>query len=92
MKKYEHAIEVVERLRAATTGEEEEALALALDVLLQENTRVEREIKHSVEMLGKAAKLFNGNDREGTWKFLRATLKFPEEVKLEIEARFLAKE
>jgi len=92
MKKYEHAIEVVERLRAATTGEEEEALALALDVLLQENTRIEREIDHSVEMLGKAAKLFNGNDREGTWKFLRATLNFSEEVKLEIEARFLAKE
>jgi len=92
MKKYEHAIEVVERLRAATTGQEEESLALALDVLLQENTRIEREIDHSVEMLGKAAKLFNGNDREGTWKFLRATLKFPEEIKREIEARFLAKE
>lgn len=83
----EQAIKLLRARMLCTSGDEAEALAIAIDQLVKADQTRQEEIKKAVNLISDAIFDSNGDLNEGTWNYLKGRIDFPPEEKSEIIRR-----
>ena len=84
---FKQAIKVLRARKRRATGDEAEALALAIDQLLKADRNRRAEINKAVSLIREAVFDAQGNLNEGAWRYLKDRIDFPAEDKAEIIRR-----
>jgi len=81
------AIKVLRAKKRRATGEEAEALAVAIEQLVKADRNRDAEIAKAVELIHDAVFDSNGNLHESAWNYIKDRIDFPPEDKAEIIRR-----
>ena len=81
------AIKVLRARKRHATGNEAEAVAIAIEQLVKADRARQAEIKKAVGLIHDAVFDSDGNLNEGTWRYLKDRIDFPPEDKAEIIKR-----
>jgi len=81
------AIKTLKTMRHRATGDQAEALKIAIEHVVHADQAREAEIDKAVEIIRSAVFDSEGKLRKGAWQFLKIRLGFPEEDKAEIIRR-----
>ncbi len=85
--KLDTAIEILVEIRAAAGGRQAEALALAIAAMEDARDRREAEIDKAGRIVRYLLGGAEGSERSTTWRYLRNSLKLPQDVLDEVERR-----
>jgi len=84
---FKQAVKVLRARKRRASGDEAEALVLAIDQLLRAERARQAEIEKAVELIRDAIFDSDGNLHESAWSYLKDRIDFPEEDKAEIIRR-----
>ena len=84
---FKQAIKVLRARKRRASGDEAEALALAVEQLVKADRNREAEIKKAVSLIRDAVFDPQDNLNEGAWRYLKDRIDFPAEDKAEIIRR-----
>ena len=84
---FKQAIKVLRARKRRASGEETEALAIAIEQLVKADHNREAEIKKAVELIHDAVFDSDGNLHESAWTYIKDRIDFPAEDKAEIIRR-----
>ena len=84
---FKQAVKVLRARKRRASGDEAEALVLAIDQLLRAERARQAEIEKAVELIRDAIFDSDGNLHESAWSYLKDRIDFPAEDKAEIIRR-----
>ena len=84
---FKQAIKVLRARKRRASGNEAEALAIAIEQLVKADRARQVEIKKAVGIIHDAVFDSDGNLNEGAWRYLKDRIDFPAEDKAEIIRR-----
>ena len=84
---FKQAIKVLRTRKRRASGNEAEALAIAIEQLVTAERARQAEIKKAVSLIHDAVFDAQGNLNEGAWRYLKDRIDFPPEDKAEIIRR-----
>jgi hypothetical protein len=84
---FEQAIKVLRGRKSRASGDEAEALAIAIEQLVKADRNREAEIEKAVELISDAIFDSDGNLHESAWSYIRDRIDFTSEDKAEIIRR-----
>ena len=84
---FKQAIKVLRARKRRTTGNEAEALAIAIEQMTKADRNREAEIAKAVELIHDAVFDSEGNLHESAWSYIKDRIDFPPDDKAEIIRR-----
>jgi len=84
---FKQAIKVLRIRKRRVTGEEAEALSIAIEQLVKADHNRDAEIEKAVELIHDAVFDSDGNLHESAWHYIKDRIDFPPEDKAEIIRR-----
>ena len=84
---FKQAIKVLRARKRRASGNEADALAVAIEQLLKADRARQAEINKAVSLIRDAVFDSQGNLNEGAWRYLKDRIDFPPEDKAEIVKR-----
>ena len=84
---FKQASKLLRSMKRRATGQEAEALTIAIEQLEKADRNREAEIAKAVELIGDAVFDSDGNLRESAWSYIKDRIDFPPDDKAEIVRR-----